>query len=128
MRLGLLFVLLAFPAQAQVAEEGRATFLSLCAGCHGATAMGNGPLANLMTVTPPDLTELAARNGGEFPLTRVVQRIDGTTEVQAHGGPMPTFGLLMDGPSAALMAPDGTDVVVPEAIAHIATWLMEVQR
>lgn len=128
MRLTLLITLIAFPAFAQNAEEGAATFLDHCAGCHGATAMGDGPLASLMTTPPPDLTELAARDGGEFPLARVVQRIDGTTEVRAHGGPMPVFGLLMDGPSVALMAPDGSDVIVPEGIAHIATWLMEVQR
>ena len=128
MRHTLLFCLLAFPAVAQDVEEGAATFLDHCAGCHGATAMGDGPLSALMTTPPPDLTELAARDGGEFPLARVVQRIDGTTEVQAHGGPMPVFGLLMDGPSVAMAAPDGSDVIVPEGIAHIAAWLMEVQR
>ncbi len=128
MRLALLFTCLALPALAQDAGEGGMTFLDHCAGCHGATARGDGPLAALMTTPPPDLTELAKREGGEFPLARVVQRIDGTTEVQAHGGPMPVFGLLMDGPSVAMVGADGEDVIVPEGIAHIAAWLMEVQR
>lgn len=128
MRLTVIFTLLALPAVAQDAEEGAMTFLDNCAGCHGATARGDGPLAALMTTPPPDLTELALREGGDFPLARVVQRIDGTTEVQAHGGPMPVFGLLMDGPSVAMVGPDGADVIVPEGIAHIAAWLMEVQR
>ncbi len=128
MRLAFLFTILALPAAAQDAEEGAAAFLNHCAGCHGATAMGDGPMASLLTVRPPDLTELALRNGGEFPLARVVQRIDGTTEVRAHGGPMPMFGMLMDGPSMAVLAPDGSEVVAPEGIGRIAEWLMEVQR
>ena len=128
MRLTVLLTLLALPAVAQDADEGARTFRDNCAGCHGATARGDGPLAALMTTKPPDLTGLAKRAGGAFPLTRVVERIDGTTEVQAHGGPMPVFGLLMDGPSVAMVGPDGEDVIVPEAIAHIAAWLMEVQQ
>ncbi len=128
MRLSLLISFLAFPAIAQDIGEGEATFLDHCAGCHGVTAMGDGPLAALMTTPPPDLSQLALREGGEFPLARVVQRIDGTTEVQAHGGPMPVFGLLMDGPSMAMVAPDGSDIIAPEGIAHIAAWLMEIQR
>ena len=128
MRYALLFTLLALPAFAQDAEEGAAAFLDHCAGCHGAWAAGDGPMAPLLTVPPADLTTLSERNGGIFPLSRVVQRIDGTTEVRAHGGAMPIFGLLMDGPSLALLAPDGTEVIAPEGIANIATWLEEMQQ
>ncbi|MEM7752552.1 MAG: cytochrome c [Pseudomonadota bacterium] len=128
MRFAPLLAVLALPAVAQDADEGAAAFLDHCAACHGAQAMGDGPMATLLTIAPPDLTGLAARNGGDFPLAQVVQRIDGTTEVRAHGGPMPVFGLLMDGPSVALLAPDGSEVIVPEGIGHIATWLEEVQQ
>ena len=85
-------------------------------------------MATLLTIGAPARAGLAGRNGGDFPLAQVVQRIDGTTEVRAHGGPMPVFGLLMDGPSVALLAPDGSEVIVPEGIGHIATWLGEVQQ
>ncbi|MEM9426617.1 MAG: c-type cytochrome [Pseudomonadota bacterium] len=98
MRLAFVFALFALPATAQDANEGAAAFLDHCAACHGAAAMGDGPMATLLTIAPPDLTGLAARSGGAFPLAQVVQRIDGTTEIRAHGGPMPVFGLLMDGP------------------------------
>ena len=128
MRLALILTVLALPAFAQDATEGAATFLDHCAGCHGAEARGDGPMASLLTVAPPDLTRLAYREGGDFPLTRVIERIDGTTEVRAHGGPMPIFGLLLDGPSVMLVAPDGSDVSAPEGIGNIAAWLEEVQR
>lgn len=120
--------LAALPAFAQDLEEGAAGFAVHCAACHGATATGNGPMAPLLTVRPADLTGLAARNGGVFPTARVIERIDGTTEVLAHGGPMPLFGMLMQAPSALIVAPDGSDVVAPEAIVNITGWLQGVQK
>lgn len=128
MRLAIILALAALPATAQNIEEGAAAFADHCAVCHGAEARGDGPMAGLMIVPPPDLTGLSARNGGAFPTTRVMQRIDGTTEVMAHGGPMPLFGLLMQGPSAAMVAPDGSEVIAPEAIVNIAGWLQERQE
>ncbi|MCG6885154.1 MAG: cytochrome c [Silicimonas sp.] len=128
MRLALFLALMTTPALAQDAEEGAAAFFNHCAGCHGQAAAGDGPMASLLAVPPADLTGLAERNGGDFPLKRVAQRIDGTTEVRAHGGPMPVFGLLLDGPTVVIAAPDGSDVTLPEGIANIVAWLMEVQR
>ncbi len=123
----ILFVI-ATPLAAQNIEEGAAAFVSHCAGCHGAEARGDGPMAALLRIAPADLTALAAGNGGEFPLARVIERIDGTTEVQAHGGPMPVFGVILQGPSAATVAPDGREIVAPEEIVGIAEWLATVQR
>ena len=128
MRLALAMTLVAAPALGQDFMEGAATFIDHCAGCHGAAANGDGPMAELLTIQPADLTRLSERNGGVFPLTRVVERIDGTTEMQVHGGPMPIFGLLLDGPLVVMAAPDGSDVEAPENIANIAAWLMEIQR
>lgn len=124
----LLFFLTTLPAQAQDIEEGAAAFAAHCAGCHGVEARGNGPMASLLTVPPADLTALAANNNGVFPAARVIQRIDGTTEVLAHGGPMPVFGMLMQGPSEAIVAPDGSEIVATEAIINIAGWLEGVQE
>lgn len=117
----------ALPASAQNLDEGAAAFANHCAGCHGPDAQGNGPLAKLLTVPPADLTTLAASNGGVFPIARVVMRIDGTSEVAAHGDPMPAFGLLMQGPSEVNLAPDGSEVTAPEGIANIASWLEQLQ-
>lgn len=128
MRAIMIALILATPALAQDAENGAAHFADYCATCHGTEARGDGPMSSLLTKAAPDLTRLAATNGGAFPTARVVRRIDGTTDVQAHGGPMPLFGLLLQGPSEAILAPDGSEVVAPEAIAHIATWLETIQE
>ena len=72
---------------------GGAVFSTYCASCHGPTARGDGPLAASMRRKPPNLTELAKRNGGEFPADLVFRTIDGSQKVRGHGGPdMPEWG------------------------------------
>lgn len=124
-----IFALLAAPAVlAEDAERGQALFITHCATCHGSSAMGDGPMAAVLSVRPADLTALSADNAGTFPTGRVVRRIDGTTEVMAHGGPMPLFGLLLDGPSDIVLTPDGSEMIAPEAIVDIVTWLQSIQE
>ncbi len=109
-------------------EAGRAAFLEACAGCHGATARGDGPTAALLTVEVPDLTRLAARNEGDYDIARVIRIVDGGAGLAAHGGPMPMFGGLLTGPSAVVDGPGGTPVSTTEPILAIARWLETVQK
>jgi mono/diheme cytochrome c family protein len=126
--LTLLAIFLASTASAQDVAQGRDVFQNHCATCHGTGARGNGPMADVLSVVPADLTTLAASNGGEFPTARVVRRVDGQREVLAHGGPMPLWGMILDGPSSVIVAPDGAEIVAPEAIVDVAAWLATVQR
>ena len=126
--LTLLAIFLASTASAQDEAQGRDVFQNHCATCHGTGARGNGPMADVLSVVPSDLTALAASNGGEFPTARVVRRVDGQREVLAHGGPMPLWGMILDGPAAVIVAPDGAEIVAPEAIVDVAAWLATVQR
>jgi hypothetical protein len=42
---------------------------------------------------PPDLTRIAARRGGAFPMEAIADRIDGREEPDAHGSrAMPVWG------------------------------------
>ena len=124
----LLAIFLASTASAQDVAQGRDVFQNHCATCHGTGARGDGPMADVLSVVPTDLTALAASNGGEFPTARVLLRVDGQREVLAHGGPMPLWGMILDGPSAMIVAPDGAEIVAPEAIVDVAAWLATVQR
>jgi len=68
-------------------------FNAYCSSCHGASAKGDGPIANSFRKRPADLTKLTARNNGVFPGEMVFKTIDGKTPVSGHGGPdMPTWG------------------------------------
>jgi mono/diheme cytochrome c family protein len=73
--------------------SGSDLFKTYCAACHGTSAHGDGPLAANMKKPPPDLTQIAARNGGTFPAALVAQIIDGRQPVKGHGGSdMPVWG------------------------------------
>ena len=122
----LMFFLLA--PRGAAAQEGRAAFMDHCATCHGVDGTGDGPMVPVLSVAPPDLTVLSAANGGVFPTGRVLRLVDGRDEVLSHGGPMPVFGLLLEGPSEAVLAPDGSEVITTERLADVVRWLEGIQR
>jgi mono/diheme cytochrome c family protein len=130
MRTGLLVMgaLLAGPAAAADMERGAELFAAHCAACHGAEARGDGPMAEILAVAPPDLTGLAARAGGTFPLEQVVRSIDGRTMILSHGGPMPLFGMILGGEPAVIDAADGTPVITKAAVIDLAAWLEAIQE
>ncbi len=126
----LLFALaFALPAQAQDAEIGQDLFLSYCSACHGPAGQGDGPMAEVLTVAPPDLRQIAARNGGVFPVLGVAAQIDGRDPLLAHGGEMPIFGrwFATEG-EVALAEPSGQPVLMANSIADLVSYLMEIQE
>lgn len=74
--------------------QGPALYDAYCAVCHGRAGKGDGPLAKSLKPVTPDLTRIAARNGGKFPLTRIQQIISGEVQVpNGHGTrDMPIWG------------------------------------
>ena len=123
-----ILLLAAGPGWAADIDNGARLYGFHCASCHGVEAQGDGPLGEMLAVPPPDLTTLMARNAGVFPVGDVIRRMDGTVEVMSHGGPMPVFGFILDGPSEAVVDADGSEVVAPVALVDIATFLKSVQE
>jgi mono/diheme cytochrome c family protein len=73
--------------------SGLEMYERLCASCHGAQGRGDGPVAPLIKIGVPDLTRIAARDGGEFPTEDVRRIIDGRSDRRAHGArDMPVWG------------------------------------
>jgi mono/diheme cytochrome c family protein len=63
-----------------------------CAACHGADGKGSGPVSRVLKIAPPDLTRIAARNGGVFPEAVVFETISGLNMPTFHGTPeMPVW-------------------------------------
>lgn len=100
--------LLASPALAQDHAAGAQEYMIACAGCHGESAKGDGPIAGLLEIDTPDLTRLAAQAGGRFPYEEALGTIDGRNEIRAHGSAMPVWGdrffvsaAMSDGPDPA---------------------------
>lgn len=73
-------------------DPGKREFDNSCASCHGSAGKGDGPLVPFLTRSPPDLTQLAKKNGGVLPMSRLYDVIDGA-EVPGHGSrDMPVWG------------------------------------
>jgi mono/diheme cytochrome c family protein len=74
--------------------QGPALYQAYCSSCHGKDAKGGGPMAASLKVAPSDLTRIAARNGGKFPLMRIQKIISGEEQTaSAHGSrEMPVWG------------------------------------
>jgi mono/diheme cytochrome c family protein len=81
------------PARMKQSVPGAEVYRTYCVACHGDSARGDGPLAASMKRKPANLTEIASRNGGQFPSDLVFRTIDGREKVRGHGGPdMPEWG------------------------------------
>ncbi|MEO1538056.1 MAG: cytochrome c [Pseudomonadota bacterium] len=128
MRALLVSLLFSAPAVAEGdPEAGAGVFFTFCAGCHGEDARGNGPMSDLLTVEPPDLTAIAASNAGVFPVFDVVRQIDGRDPMMAHGGEMPLFGAIFDFPDGSMKSETGQPIITAQPIADVAAWLESVQ-
>src|ERR1700690_1600210 len=78
---------------AQDTDLGMSLYRLGCAVCHGIDGKGNGPLSEQLKVAPADLTVLAKKNNGVFPVSSVYETIDGRKMIAAHGTrEMPIWG------------------------------------
>jgi mono/diheme cytochrome c family protein len=74
--------------------DGAKLFVQYCAACHGLKATGDGPVAPALRTKVPDLTLIAKRNGGVFPLDQVQTIIAGEKSAGLSHGTreMPIWG------------------------------------
>lgn len=86
-------LLMAVTALAQPkADLGKREFESKCAACHGIDGKGSGPFADQLKSRLPDLTLLARKNGGIFPVNKTYEIIEGAGK--GHGTrAMPVWGV-----------------------------------
>jgi hypothetical protein len=74
--------------------QGPELYKAYCAVCHGKEAKGDGPMAPSLKIAVADLTRIASRNHGKFPLTRIEKIISGEEQLPAGHGTrtMPVWG------------------------------------
>jgi mono/diheme cytochrome c family protein len=99
--------------------SGSELFYNNCAACHGVGGKGDGPMGQVLTIRPADLTILAKKTGGKFPATQIYQMIDGRNPaVRGHGGPdMPVWGEVFAAKGNAASVKDRVNALVK----HIET-------
>jgi mono/diheme cytochrome c family protein len=99
--------------------SGAVLYSTYCQGCHGADAKGNGPVSELLTATPPDLTALVVRYG-EFPEELVYTTIDGRSQVRGHGSrEMPVWGNIWDDPMGGPVAEERVSARINSLVEYI---------
>lgn len=108
-------------------ETGKQEYMNNCATCHGESGMGQGPLAELMTVEVPSLTTLSKNNDGVFPMLDVIQTIDGRQGTRGHGYPMPVWGNRFS-ERIEDAGPYGGEVIVRGRVLSLAYYLESIQE
>jgi mono/diheme cytochrome c family protein len=109
-------------------KAGRDEYLVACAACHGEAADGNGEIATMFKDPVPDLTGIAARNDGVFPLLGVIQAIDGRAVVRGHGNPMPVFGNRYRAAADSADALMGGEALARSRVLELALYLQSIQK
>lgn len=108
--------------------RGYNEYMAACAACHGETADGNGPIAEMFQSGVPNLTQIAARNDGVFPTLEVFQIVDGRTGVRAHGAPMPVFGGRYRTEIGTELGPFGAEAAVRARVLELVYYLQSIQQ
>lgn len=99
-------------------EIGHKEYLRSCASCHGASGKGDGPVAEVLSQAPPNLTGISQRNGGKFPTNMIYRMIDGEGAMGPHGSKeMPIWGDRYRAEAIGQMSGIPHDLS-PEVIAH----------
>src|SRR5262245_14544880 len=102
--------------------SGEYLYRAFCASCHGSHGAGDGIVASILRVPPPNLTTIASRNGGEFPAEQVSRTIDGRRTTVAHGpGEMPIWGDVLK------ITEGQSEAVVAKRIAALVTFVESLQ-
>ena len=110
-------------ALAQDIDIGKIEYQSNCASCHGMDAKGDGPVSKELKTRPTDLTLIAKKNKGVFPLNAVYRIIDGRDQIASHGTKeMPVWGYRFVPPSHYNLRPADDYIFAPplspEAVVH----------
>lgn len=95
------------PIQQSNSSSGKQMFSDYCAPCHGLSAKGDGPAASALKTAPTDLTQLAKKNNGKFPMDHVMNDLRQGSPLASHGNSdMPVWGPLFRSldPSATVIA------------------------
>lgn len=106
--------------------SGAEDFVAFCAACHGLTGVGDGEVASTLPKKPANLTRISARNGGAFPMAKVMTKIWGYA--RKDGVVMPSFAPLLDGAIVPFDSGDGIATPTPLRLVQLAGYLREIQK
>jgi mono/diheme cytochrome c family protein len=111
------------------ADPGRGDFMNYCAACHGVRGIGDGTVAEFLTLSAANLTQMSLKNGGIFPRQRAIEVIDGRAQVSVHGErDMPVWGDWFKFEADSDGAGTKTEKIVRERITALVDYLETIQQ
>ena len=111
------------PAARTSPASGHDMYVNYCAACHGKDGKGDGPAAPALKVAPADLTVLARKNAGKYPVMKVTTALTGQANLAAHGNKeMPVWGPIFWRMSG------GHEAEVQQRIANLNKYIESIQE
>ncbi|OSQ50876.1 c-type cytochrome [Marivita geojedonensis] len=111
----------------QSSDSGRTVYNDKCAVCHGFNGRGDGDLADGLDPRPADLTQIAARRDGVWPMLEVMAIIDGYTKRYLPGSDMPIYDEFLEGDLVTFDTGNGIRQKAPANLLSIARYLETLQ-
>ncbi|WP_317054740.1 cytochrome c [Roseovarius rhodophyticola] len=108
-------------------DAGQMIFADNCVECHGADAKGDGPWAKNLKTQPADLTKIASRRNGVWPMLEVMSIIDGYSKKTIPREEMPIIIGLSEGPMVDFDTGNGLVEPTPARLVAIAIYLESIQ-
>jgi mono/diheme cytochrome c family protein len=103
--------------------SGKQSYREYCASCHGEDGKGMGPAASALKTPPSDLTTLAMRHAGNFPVEYVTEILRLGKSIQAHGSSeMPVWGPVFGARDKF------SEVAVRQRIKNLCAYLASLQE
>jgi len=118
-----LFVGLSLEAQ----SAGKTLYVENCVSCHGISGRGDGPVAASLATKPADLTQVAARRDGVWPMLEVMSIIDGYSRNTLPREDMPVFENFLDNDMVEFDTGNGVKTLVPAELIDIVNFLETLQ-
>jgi mono/diheme cytochrome c family protein len=124
----ILAALLAAATPLGAQSAGKQLFMNNCVACHGATGHGDGPQAAHLKTRPADLTRIAARRDGVWPILEVMSILDGYMKVTNPREDMPVFEDFLDDDMVEFDTGNGLTTMVPVKLIEVANYLETIQN
>jgi len=106
---------------------GEVLFKENCVSCHGATGQGDGPQSARLGTAPADLTKIAARRDGVWPMLEVMSILDGYLKATNPREDMPVIEGLLDNDMVELDTGNGLTTLVPLKLIEVVNYLESIQ-
>lgn len=108
-------------------SAGELLFKDNCASCHGVTGQGDGPLSVGLGTAPADLTQIAARRDGVWPMLEVMSILDGYLKATNPREDMPIIEDLLDNDMVEFDTGNGLTTLVPLKLIEVVNYLETLQ-